>query len=251
MNLLKHLALSSYYYASLPSRRRMATLRAVQHAAPVMVLFYHRVADLCPNDWTISTARFARQLEWIERHFDLVSLSEAQRRIRVGSDRPAVSITFDDGYAENCTFALPLLVERKIPVTYFVAAEHVLAGTPFPHDIAAGMPLRPNTIAELQAVVGGGHRDRRSYPYARRSGSDCRRAQTVRRGRGRAARPGAGDRVPDSLLRIPVWPAREHDCASNCAGAKSAMPGSALRTVATIFPATMHFTCSGSTATLT
>ena len=83
----------------------------------------------------------------------MVSLQEGQRRIREGNVRPAVSITFDDGYADNCDEALPLLVDLNIPVTYFVSAHNLFSSEPFPHDVAAGENLEPNTIEQLQELV--------------------------------------------------------------------------------------------------
>jgi peptidoglycan/xylan/chitin deacetylase (PgdA/CDA1 family) len=87
----------------------------------------------------------------------MVSLAEAQQRMRSGENhRPSVSITFDDGYADNCRFALPLLECEKIPCTYFVASQHVLSGEPFPHDVALGRLARPNTRAEIRALANAG-----------------------------------------------------------------------------------------------
>ncbi len=122
-----------------------------------MILFYHRVADHTPNGWSMSTATFERQIRWLSRHFDLISLEQTQRRMEAGwNDRPSVAITFDDGYAENCTTALPLLVELKIPVTYFVASRYILEERPFPHDVAAGRPLPTNTVDQLRQFVKAG-----------------------------------------------------------------------------------------------
>jgi len=153
----KRLLLAAYYHGTLPYRRWANAGAAKAGAAAVMVLFYHRVADGQPNGWTISNDLFARQIEWLKGRFDLVSLEEAQRRIRhADSRRPSVSITFDDGYAENCQTALPLLVKERIPCTYFVSTGHVLEGRPFPHDVAAGTPLPPNTIEQLQMLAAAG-----------------------------------------------------------------------------------------------
>ena len=100
---------------------------------------------------------FERQINWITHKFDVVDLEEAQRRVASGANsRPTVCLTFDDGYADNCEFALPLLLRKGLPATYFVATEHVLTGTPFPHDVAAGVRLKPNTIEELRAMAGAG-----------------------------------------------------------------------------------------------
>jgi len=151
MHLAQHALLSAYYRASWPARRFAAWQRARRGRAPVMVLFYHRVADSEPNDWTLQRADFARQIRWLERRFDLISLAAAERRIASGHNaRPAVSLTFDDGYGENCDFALPLLVEKGIPCTYFVSTDNVLTGRPFPHDQKRGRPLPVNSIEQLR-----------------------------------------------------------------------------------------------------
>lgn len=124
---------------------------------PVAILFYHRVDNFHLNDWTISKTRFEEQIDWFQENFDLVSLEECQSRIRSGyNDRPTLSITFDDGYADNCMFALPMLLERKIPVTYFVTAQHTMEQQTFPHDAAEGNPLSPNSMEALRALVAAG-----------------------------------------------------------------------------------------------
>jgi peptidoglycan/xylan/chitin deacetylase (PgdA/CDA1 family) len=141
----------------LPCRWWTSALRAAEGQAPVMVLFYHRIADDYPNEWTASNRTFARQMRWLKKRFDMVSLSEAQRRLRSGSNkRPCVSVTFDDGYADNCRQALPLLIREQIPCTYFVASRHVLEGKPFEHDVALGRPLAPNTPQQIRELAAAG-----------------------------------------------------------------------------------------------
>ncbi len=138
-------------------RRRELDELTQQHAAPMSVLFYHRVADEHPNDWTISRADFQRHVAYCRKRFELIGLDEVQRRVhRNDSPRPAVTFTFDDGYAENCQFALPLLIRHRVPTVYFVATQHVLDQRPFPHDVAAGLPLPVNTVEQLRAAADGG-----------------------------------------------------------------------------------------------
>jgi peptidoglycan/xylan/chitin deacetylase (PgdA/CDA1 family) len=156
-NLWKRTLLSVYYYGSYPYRAAHNARAAAAGQAPLMVLFYHRVADYGANDWTCPFDLFARQMEWLQAHFDLVSLPEIQARIRRGrNDRPAVSITFDDGYADNCRQALPLLISRRIPCTYFVASRHVFEGIPFPHDVECGDCFAPNTLEQLRELAAAG-----------------------------------------------------------------------------------------------
>ncbi|MCG8447977.1 MAG: polysaccharide deacetylase family protein [Pirellulales bacterium] len=154
---LKNPLLGMYYLATLPRRKQMAAQRERHRQVPVIALFYHRVADTDFNDWTISNTRFRSQVRWLQEHFDIVTLPEAQRRIASETnDRPSVCITFDDGYADNCKTAVPWLLENKIPFTYFVTSHHVQSGEPFTHDVENGRPLAPNTVEQLREMVAAG-----------------------------------------------------------------------------------------------
>jgi peptidoglycan/xylan/chitin deacetylase (PgdA/CDA1 family) len=151
---LRSWLLTARYYASLPWRHCANWFASRQGIAPVMVLFYHRVADTHPNDWTMPRAVFAQQLEWLQRHVELISLAEARQRLASGRNaRLAASITFDDGYADNCDFALPLLLSAGVPCTYFVASRHVLEQCPFPHDVQRRQPLAVNTPDQILAMA--------------------------------------------------------------------------------------------------
>lgn len=157
MNLLRRAALGAYLTASLPARRRDRRRRCAAGREPLCILFYHRVADTHPNAWTMPRRVFRRQIEWITRRAQVISLEEAQRRLASGkNDRPAVSITFDDGYADNCDYALPLLLRKGLPLTYFVSTRHVLRDLPFAHDVEAGIRLRPNSVEQIRAMAAAG-----------------------------------------------------------------------------------------------
>lgn len=157
MNFLKQSLLGLYQTAT--SRSRMRRLRELSRSgrAPVSILFYHRIADTNPNDWTMPVRLFEWQIDWLRERFDFVTLREAQRRLSNGASyRPAVAITFDDGYSENCEAAIPFLLERNVPFTYFVSTQIVRDQTGFPHDLEAGIRLRPNTITELRSMADAG-----------------------------------------------------------------------------------------------
>jgi len=153
----REIALNAYYWATLPERRRAAAQRAASYTEPIRILFYHRIADDCRNDWTMRPRMFERQIQWLRERFDLVTLAAAQARIASGRNRwPTACITFDDGYADNRRFAIPLLLKYHIPFTYFVSTDHVLRGQPFPHDVKAGRPLAVNTLEHLREMVAAG-----------------------------------------------------------------------------------------------
>lgn len=134
---------------------RTVNVRALKNNGqlPVAILFYHRVADTCLNGWTISRQGFTRHLDWLQANFDLVSLEESRKRIASGfNDRPTVAITFDDGYAENSEFALPLLLERRIPFSYFITLRNVVEQRPFEHDCKSHQPLPVDSLDTIRAL---------------------------------------------------------------------------------------------------
>jgi peptidoglycan/xylan/chitin deacetylase (PgdA/CDA1 family) len=89
------------------------------------VLVYHTIsAPVEPMlaDADISPARFERQLQWLSRWRRVVSLEET---LHAPARRRLVALTFDDGYQDNLTVALPLLEKFQLPMTLFVTAGFV------------------------------------------------------------------------------------------------------------------------------
>jgi len=145
--------INAYSWTVGPIRSAKVRQLKSQGKLPIALLYYHRVADTHLNDWTITQQGFREHLDWLQANFDLVSLAECQRRIASGfNDRPTVAITFDDGYAENSEYALPLLLERRVPFTYFVTLGHVLEQRPFEHDCRLGQPLPVDSFETIRAL---------------------------------------------------------------------------------------------------
>lgn len=150
-------ALNVYSALAAPYRRARLQRLAAASRCPISVLFYHRVADDHPNGWTITTDQFRRHLDYCQANFEIIDLAEVQRRIALGqSAAPAVAITFDDGYRDNCDFAIPELIRRQLPCTYFVTVNHVRDGLPFRHDVDAGHPLPVHTGIEVRQLADAG-----------------------------------------------------------------------------------------------
>jgi peptidoglycan/xylan/chitin deacetylase (PgdA/CDA1 family) len=75
-----------------------------------------------PGDIDISPEKFERQLRWLSRWHRVVTLDET---LGSGPGARGVAITFDDGFRDNLTVALPLLEKFRLPITLFVAAGFV------------------------------------------------------------------------------------------------------------------------------
>lgn len=86
---------------------------------PVIVLLYHRVTTLVsdPEMLAVSPENFRAQMRHLKENHHLVRFEEDWSK----AAKPAVAITFDDGYADNALEALPILDEVGVPATFFVS----------------------------------------------------------------------------------------------------------------------------------
>ncbi|WP_443134936.1 polysaccharide deacetylase family protein [Halorhodospira sp. M38] len=133
------------------------------------ILVYHRVlpsADpLRPYDPEV--AAFRSQMELVSTLFQVLPLAEAVRRLRADRLPPrALCITFDDGYADNCEVALPILRELELPATFFIAVGYLDGGVMFNDRLIEafrGVPVGPLDLSAVdlgQRVLLEGDADR-------------------------------------------------------------------------------------------
>jgi peptidoglycan/xylan/chitin deacetylase (PgdA/CDA1 family) len=72
---------------------------------------------------TVTEGSFYKQIQYLSNNFELVTLQEILKNPVGHSDRPRVTITFDDGYLDNLTVALPILKEFNCPASIFVTKD--------------------------------------------------------------------------------------------------------------------------------
>lgn len=119
------------------------------------VLIFHRVHarvdPLFPGEAHVHS--FTRQMEWIKRWFNVLSLATAVEGLRGGRlpARPAV-ITFDDGYADNCTVALPILRSLGLTATFFVATGFLDGGRMWNDTLIETVRLARGPVLDLTSV---------------------------------------------------------------------------------------------------
>ncbi|WP_019558823.1 polysaccharide deacetylase family protein [Thioalkalivibrio sp. ALE12] len=102
--------------------------------ARLSILIYHRVLPapdpLLPGDPHADDFRW--QMRLLARSMNPLPLDEAVDRLRAGAlPARAVSVTFDDGYADNAEVALPILREEGVPATFFIATGYLDGGRMF------------------------------------------------------------------------------------------------------------------------
>ena len=94
-----------------------------------LILTFHRVrperpaTGYAPNGALEITPQFLElTLDVVRREgFELVSLGEARRRLVEAQGAPFAALTFDDGYRDTLTDALPVLERRRAPFTVYCA----------------------------------------------------------------------------------------------------------------------------------
>ncbi len=101
------------------------------------ILYYHNVGEYKSGlkSLYISPWIFAVQMQYLNwRGYKAIPLEEFVSRIRINRALPkkTFAITFDDGYQNNYTNALPVLKKYKYPATIFIVVDEI--GRKVQHD---------------------------------------------------------------------------------------------------------------------
>jgi peptidoglycan/xylan/chitin deacetylase (PgdA/CDA1 family) len=101
------------------------------HRRQALILTYHGIVrngrNLYTNRNCVEMAMFDRQMAYMARHYKVVPLSELVGRLNEGKQLPryTAAITFDDGFRNNLTVALPILQKYHLPATIFLATSFI------------------------------------------------------------------------------------------------------------------------------
>jgi peptidoglycan/xylan/chitin deacetylase (PgdA/CDA1 family) len=122
-------------------------------AWPYCVVAFHRIAAPARADDELSYApdAFAALCRYWREHFEVLSLDRLWARLAQGdvADHPCLSITFDDGYADNAEVAAPVLDQLDLSATFFLCSGAVGTQPRFPWD--AGLSPPPRLMSWTQA----------------------------------------------------------------------------------------------------
>ncbi len=135
--------------------------RQLRKSGAIVVLLLHRVLE--EDEWRQSNSlkgiavrrrTFEDLADYLARRCDAVRLSEAAPG-KAGS-RIKIAVTFDDGWHDNYTTALPIAIQKGLPAVVFICTGLPGRVTPFwPERVVAMLRIiRPSAKeAEAEAIV--------------------------------------------------------------------------------------------------
>lgn len=119
------------------------------------VFIFHRVVPepdpLFPDE--PDAERFNKLLCWISAWFNVLPLDQAISQLKCESlPERAAAISFDDGYADNRTVALPILLRHKLTATFFIATGFLDGGRMWNDSIIESVRACRKSLLDLRAV---------------------------------------------------------------------------------------------------
>jgi peptidoglycan/xylan/chitin deacetylase (PgdA/CDA1 family) len=121
------------------------------------VLIFHRVLPevdpIFPEE--VDAAHFDSICGWVRRWFNVLPLDRAVALRREGALPPrALSISFDDGYADNHDVALPILRRHGLSATFFVATDYLDGGRMWNDSLIEAVRLTRRETFDFDGLPG-------------------------------------------------------------------------------------------------
>ncbi len=143
------------------ARDRLGGATHTANRKPIPILVYHQIAAAPPKgspfrSLYVMPGAFARQMAWLKLlGYQGLSMSGLQPFLRGERVGKVVGITFDDGYQNNLTHALPALLEQGFSSTCYAVSG--LLGKTNVWDQGAGIAQTPlMTEEEIRQWVSAG-----------------------------------------------------------------------------------------------
>lgn len=96
----------------------------LKNQAAQRIMAYHgvdKVGSKAYNSRFISEDLFEQQVIYFKKNFHIVSLKDYYQG-HFPDDKLSITLTFDDGYANNFTRILPILEKHQVPATFFITS---------------------------------------------------------------------------------------------------------------------------------
>lgn len=124
------------------------------------ILIFHRVL---PQPDPLSPAEpdaqhFDQLMRWVKSWFNVIPLDHAAEALRADElPARAAAITFDDGYADNRTIALPILQKHGLTATFFIATGFLDGGRMWNDTVIEAIRATNDPQLDLSALNLGSH----------------------------------------------------------------------------------------------
>jgi len=112
----------------------------------IHILAYHRIVEELSNEYifnseifSATTSEFDRQMEYLSNNFNVINFTQLEMGL-INNDLKdnSVIVTFDDGYYDNYSLAMPVLNKYNIGATVFLATDYIDSGDLFWFDVVSG-----------------------------------------------------------------------------------------------------------------
>lgn len=156
------------------------------------IFYYHRIADLGfvdphVDDRNVTPRVFEKQIARLASVAEFLPLHDLQHKVASPptQHRPFVCLTFDDGYANFCAQALPILKRYNVPATVFVITSLIGRQGPLPFDSwsrrnshrAPPETWRSMNWGEIEACLSSGLITIGAHSHRHLKGRECTEAQ--------------------------------------------------------------------------
>lgn len=130
------------------------------HGGRLSILIFHRVLPeidpLFPDE--PDAARFEQMMVWLKSWYNILPLDQAVDALAGGTlPARAAAITFDDGYADNRTIALPILKKHDLAATFFIATGFLDGGCMWNDTVIESVRAATAPSLDLQSLNLGHH----------------------------------------------------------------------------------------------
>lgn len=131
-------------------------------AGRLTILIFHRVLPtvdpLFPEE--PDAVRFDQMMGWVKSWFNVIPLDLAVSQLQTGTlPERAAAITFDDGYADNRTVALPILQKHGLSATFFIATGFLDGGRMWNDTVIESVRDASAPMLDLENLGLGIHRN--------------------------------------------------------------------------------------------
>ncbi len=128
----------------------------------IHILAYHRVVEKLEPSYIFNSEIFSTtlkdfeaQMKYVSKHFNVINFENLEKAIADNKvEENTLIVTFDDGYYDNYSLAMPVLNKYDISATVFLATDYIDSGKIFWFDAVAGFV---NTYSDKKLELSSVH----------------------------------------------------------------------------------------------